>query len=305
MANWLYPISRSSGNWFGSVPASFESFRRHIVAKSRRTADWGLTTAFKQVRVGHVVWIYTGDDDVGIFGRAVVERIPAVQRPNEHFVRLRWDIPRCRELVLRTLPAPEVRRYVRAPRAPVVGLDRHPALLRRLDAWPREQERADRLALRPLNLKPIRTVRIGATSSRTALLSHDHHLRPVVRLLEGAKWQVGTPDTGVTEVDVGARRGRQIVLVEGKTLRSATGREEARQAFAQLSEYRWTMERGPARGFTFHLWAAFSRRPPSQAAVEFLEDQGILVSWRTKSGIDMLDSSNRLLKKLTARTSRT
>jgi hypothetical protein len=142
------------------------------------------------------------------------------------------------------------------------------------------REASDRAVLKPLRLKPVREILIEhKTKHYRALLDHDTLLGPIERSLNRSGYHVGVIDTGPTQVDLAARKRSRMILVEGKKVSSPTGRSEARAAFAQLHEYRWTFSLRQKTSPSFILWAAFSRQP-SIDIVQFLEDSGIIVSWK-------------------------
>lgn len=281
MADWLYPISENASSYFvdeyygNKYKVSFENFRDLIVTRRVKDDWWYLTTGYRKVQRGDRLWVYTGDRGLGVIGLA---RIVHVDAPPDHDpgVRLKWDFRRSAELVVDPFPAERLRKYVPFPLAPVIGLDRHPRLIRELEGWPGPKAERDEALLKPLHLRPVREVLLGPQSQpKRMLLAHDGILFPIRLRLERSGWAVGVGDTGPTAVDLLAVRSRRGIIVEAKTVRSTTGRDEARAAFAQLHEYRWSLGKP-----TYDLWAAFSRRPAPEV-VEFLEAHDVRVSWST------------------------
>jgi hypothetical protein len=139
MASWLYPISESAGRYFllkdgRRWPVSVDTYRT-LVENHRLVEDdaWYIKTNFHNVRKGDEVYVYTGDQDLGIIGYAKVKDV--LQEDEEWFVDLKFDLKKC-QLLLRDLPipAPVVRKWV-APRAAVVGLEHVEQKLRKLLPW--------------------------------------------------------------------------------------------------------------------------------------------------------------------------
>jgi hypothetical protein len=79
-------------------------------------------------------------------------------------------------------------------------------------------------------------------------------------------------------VDLAMRLSSTTIIVEAKTS-SRSSSQDVRDAFSQLKEYAWRAQksRRDSRA-SMMLWALFEERPDN-AAVSFLEDHGVLVSW--------------------------
>jgi hypothetical protein len=286
MNNWLYPISERAGRRFvdfrtnRSVPVSYENFRDYVISGRVKDRIWYLATGFRAMEQGDRVWIYLGDRDIGVIGVATAMSIDLPSSRTKAAVHLRWDIEESLRLIAHPVAASIVRNYVHYPRRPALRLDNHRALLRQFSQQPAKQAASERAALKPLRLKPVRSLLVARESKHyRALLDHDSLLGAIARSLQRSGYGVGLLDTGSTQVDLAALKGRRIVIVEAKKISSPTGRSEGRAAFAQLHEYRWKIAlryRDPPK---FVLWAAFSRRPVTEV-VEFLEDAGIAVSWK-------------------------
>jgi len=125
MAAWLYPISERAGRrlglkdgrtWLISVDTYRTAVERRLLAERD---DWYITTNFHNVRQHDDVYIYTGDQDLGIIGYARVNKV--VQDD---------DLEKCSSLLKDPVPAKLLRRLV-APRAAVVNLTPHARRLKR------------------------------------------------------------------------------------------------------------------------------------------------------------------------------
>jgi hypothetical protein len=285
MSNWLYPISKRSGYRFrdsrsgSTVPVSFESFRDRVVSGKIQDRIWHLATGYRAMKEKDRVWVYMGEQDVGVIGVATATAIHPPSSRRAAVVHLRWDVRKTRQLVAHPVPAPLIRKYISHPRRPALAMDHHPKLLKLLRVQPERRALLDRLALKPLRLKPVRELLIRHKSRYRALLAHDSLLGPVERILEQSGYAVGLPN-GSAQVDLAARKGNQLVIVEAKTLSNQTDRLGCRAAFAQLHEYRWLLAQRLGRSARFSLWAMFSREP-SPTLVRYLEDSDVIVSWRS------------------------
>ena len=139
MNNWLYPLSRKSGNCFvdqnGKIisDTSFESFKA-IMRSPAPDDHWYLSTNYRQVQRKDRIWCYYGrqDKDQGIVGLATVVGVVHNERKGTHDVVLKWDKNRTARLLRNPVPASRVRQFILRPRAPVWNLDRHPRLVSEL-----------------------------------------------------------------------------------------------------------------------------------------------------------------------------
>jgi hypothetical protein len=139
MAAWLYPISERAGRYFElkdgrQWPVSVDTYR--ILVENGCLAEddaWHIKTNFHNVRHGDEVYVYTGDQDLGIIGYARVNQV--LQDGEEWFVDLKFDLKKCK-LLLRDFPvsAQLIRRWV-APRAAVVSLKHVEPELKKLLPW--------------------------------------------------------------------------------------------------------------------------------------------------------------------------
>lgn len=290
MADWLYPITKRSGTHFEdvhtgeNVPVSFESFRDHLVTGRIVDDWWYVHTNYRRISAGDRLWVYTGDDDLGVIGTGRIREVGVVipDGPAPFPAVIWWDLDRARSrlLVEHPYPAVRVRRWLPQQKAAVVGLDRYPRLVGELERWVATRRQELRATLQPLGLRTRRLVSVPAGRKGIADLRHDDVLARVHRTLLAAEFDVGVPKTGPVRADLVAIKGTQALLVEAKTLRAGSaGRDEARAALGQLLEYRWWLRRDASwAGFRITPWAVFERQPDAQV-VEFLESERILVSW--------------------------
>ncbi len=139
MSSWLYPISERAGRYFELKdgrhwPVSVDTYR--ILVENRRLAEddaWYIKTNFHNVRKGDEVYVYTGDQDLGIIGYAKVNDV--LQDGEEWFVDLKFDLNKCEQLLNgRPISAQLVRKWV-APRAAVVSLKHVESELKKLLPW--------------------------------------------------------------------------------------------------------------------------------------------------------------------------
>lgn len=133
-SDWLYPLSSTAGRWFEdpvtgrTEDVSLESFRRLVLGASSSGDHWYLSTNYRNVEPGDRVWVYMGNDDVGVIG---VGRIVTVERDApEKAITIRFNKTASRRLFAKPYPAAKVRAHIPYPRAAVQNMDRHPALVR-------------------------------------------------------------------------------------------------------------------------------------------------------------------------------
>jgi hypothetical protein len=105
---------------------------RILVANKRlrEDTDWFIATNFRNVQRGDEVYIYTGDQNLGIVGYAKVVRVDLQQL----ILYLNFDLDKCAALLENPIPASLVRKWV-YPRAAVVSLADHAAKLEKLLPW--------------------------------------------------------------------------------------------------------------------------------------------------------------------------
>jgi hypothetical protein len=137
MATWLYPISKGAGRWFclddgTRCKVSVKNYAR-LVRNGRLPEDkwWSVSANFREAQVGEEVFIYTGDENLGIIGYA---KIREVDRTNRRFY-LAFDLKRCEKLFDAPIPASLIRGWIHFPRRPVVDLTSHLSKLNSLLPW--------------------------------------------------------------------------------------------------------------------------------------------------------------------------
>jgi hypothetical protein len=285
---WLYPLSSISAFRFeldsgertaDTGPASLE---RLVHEDGREIANWRLTVNYHQVKRGDVVWVYYGvaDGNRGIVAEARVEWVnpPSSTTSRVGSVGLRWRLKETARLSQRPFPATEVRKHVKWPAAAVVAVPPalRQAVLRHLGSKGVVSTKSPPSGRTPPVVE--RTISYTPPKRVTARLRHDAVIEPLRTRLEARGWARVDFDVRPKRVDLAMKKGRQVVLVEAKTLgarSSTTG--EARAAFAQLADYSWRYWREHRNAVTAR-WALFERKP-NDDDVEFLEHHGILVTW--------------------------
>jgi hypothetical protein len=136
MAAWLYPISERGNKKFvlddgTELPVCIDTYR--MLVENRRLSEdevWYLSSNFLRVEAGDEFFIYTGDQDLGIIGYAIVEKVDR----DEPAAHLRFDLKKCAALIETPVPAVTVRKWV-WPRCAVVSLAKHSSELERLLPW--------------------------------------------------------------------------------------------------------------------------------------------------------------------------
>lgn len=153
MSAWLCPISERAGRVFhlddGSKrKVSVESYAE-LVKNGRLSEDevWGVSTNFLTAKTGDEVFIYTGDQDLGIIGYAKILKVDCTN-PAFH---LAFDLKKCEALLDTPIPASLVRKWV-LPRRAVANLIRHLPKLNSLLPWKggRRRKEAERTMPRSL-----------------------------------------------------------------------------------------------------------------------------------------------------------
>ena len=128
MAAWLYPISKRAGRrlplkggrtWPISVDTYRTAVQRRLLPKR---VKWYIATNFHNVKQHDDVYIYMGDQDLGIIGYARVNKVD--QNGDEWFLDLIFNLDWCSLLLKNPVPAKLIRKCI-APRASVVNLTTH------------------------------------------------------------------------------------------------------------------------------------------------------------------------------------
>lgn len=139
MSDWIYPLSAASGRWFEDATGviypdtSFASFKS-MITKPNKDDWWYLATNYRRVAAGDRIWCYYGvaDGDLGVVGLATVKAIAHDETKGTHDIHLDWKVSATRRLIKAPVPAADVRRFIRNPRAAVQALDPHPKLVKQL-----------------------------------------------------------------------------------------------------------------------------------------------------------------------------
>ena len=132
---WLYTIAANAGRNFelkdGHQPVNIANYGR-LVNNGRIVEDqwWQIGQNWSKVAAGDKLFIYTGDDDRGIIGYAVIEE--AVERPAGWALRLRFDLDKCKNLLRHPVPASVVRGWGLNLRKNVVDLS---PVAEHLESW--------------------------------------------------------------------------------------------------------------------------------------------------------------------------
>jgi hypothetical protein len=235
---------------------------------------------WRRAEPGDRVWVYYGvaDGDLGAVGLATVRDVePPQESGGRAIVNLDWDFDRTRRLLRNPYPAVEVRKTIPRPLGAMYQVG--PRLARDLAAHagtnapsPKKRPKSS------YGTNATTTISYTPPTKITAVRRHDAVLRPLMNRLETAGWEAMALDVGTRRVDLAMRRGRDVVLVEAKTVSNGT-RAEVRSAFAQLSEYLWLFGRtNPQERSRVRPWALFEQAPAPDE-IEFLEDHKILVTW--------------------------
>jgi hypothetical protein len=279
MVDWL--VARSSRTRFvdrsgRAVAARFEPLRRAALAGRLASLALPVRGALAEVENGDTVWLFWPEQDLGVIavGRAREPRAARGRDVPQLVVTL--DRPRTRALMVDPMPAPLVRRWLPDLRG-AARLDVRPRAFDAIRAWQRRDER-DAALLTPLG---ARTWRSRAGRGGRDRPVDDPALAAVVPFLRSQDFAVGlvTRDQATRVV---ARRSRDLLVVH------AVGGDGARgdtfTAFGRVRAHRWALERahGDLR-LRAWAWLTFATKPPGDA-LAFLEDEGIIVTWRHGSG---------------------
>jgi hypothetical protein len=137
MSTWLYPIAKRGGREFWlddgtRLEVSVDNYAK-LVKNGRLGEDelWGVATNFLNAQPDEEVFIYTGDQNLGIIGYAKIVKVELGKNPAFH---LRFDLKKCASLLAAPVPAPIVRKWLR-PRKTVENLTPHLSKLRQVLPW--------------------------------------------------------------------------------------------------------------------------------------------------------------------------
>jgi hypothetical protein len=141
MSIWLYPISEKAKRSFllddgPEEPVSVENYRRLVLSGRLAEDDWWyITQNYDKVKPGDEIYVYTGDQDLGIIGYATVLDKQG-QDIHTWELNLRIDIDKCRMLIEKPIPAKTIRQWLLPGRIRTVrSLDPFQAELRGLVPW--------------------------------------------------------------------------------------------------------------------------------------------------------------------------
>jgi len=142
MSLWLYPIAERAERFFQlkdgrKVPINIASYKKLV--KSGKLAEdpwWYVVQNFNKVKVGDEIYIYTGDEDLGIIGYAIVKGKRGHDR-NTWQLHLDIDLDKCRVMIQKKwIPADIVRPWVLPSRIKTVNnLDSFQSELEALLPW--------------------------------------------------------------------------------------------------------------------------------------------------------------------------
>src|SRR5208283_5092852 len=82
---------------------------------------WGVSANFRTAQADDEVFIYTGDQNLGIIGYATISEVKMGRDP---MFNLRFDLKKCADLLAAPVPAPVVRKWL-WPRRAVENLTPH------------------------------------------------------------------------------------------------------------------------------------------------------------------------------------
>src|SRR5574341_558160 len=125
MALWLYPISERANRFFelggGRIKVSVDNYKILIQNGRLKHEWWYVTQNYSKVQRGDVVYVYTGDKNLGIIGYATVQN--KRDDNNEWDLYLKFDLTKCRMLIAKPISAKIVRQWIHYPRNAVRSLE--------------------------------------------------------------------------------------------------------------------------------------------------------------------------------------
>lgn len=140
MSSWLYPIAERAERYFllkggKKVDVSVSSYKE-LVKNGRLPEDnwWSLSFNFGKVKIGDEIFIYTGDENLGIIGYATVENKNGDNK-DDWQLRLNFDIQKCRQLIQEPIPAKIVRTWIQGRIKTVNNLDSVQSKLEKKLPW--------------------------------------------------------------------------------------------------------------------------------------------------------------------------
>ena len=289
MADWLVPLSRRTqfiDRSGGTLSRRFEVVRDAALAGHLRSVDVEVRGALADAEPGDTVWMLWSEHDVGVMAVGRVRRRRARHgEPPELSVAL--DKARTRLLVIDPMPMVLVRRWIPDLRGGA-RLDHRPRAFEAIQSWEHERGERDDALLAPLGLQSWRARAGRGTGARPV---DDPALAAVVPFLRSQDFAVGvvTRDGGTRLV---ARRSRDLLVIHG--VAADNTRPATYQAFGLVRAHRWSVERSHT---DLHVrvwaWLVYPAKPAAEL-IGFLEDEGVLVTWRHAGGqVEMSDRSKQ------------
>lgn len=285
MGDWLVSVSahtrfvdRSSRR----VDGEFAAVRSAILSRRVSGFRCDVRGAASDIADRDQMWVLWPAGDVGVM--AVGRATGRDTRPAPGRVRVALHQRRSRGLVLDPLPSALLRRWVPEQRSGALRLDERPRVLELVQSWETERVGRDVALLEPLGVIPWRV-------SPRAPAALSNPVASVVPFLRTQDFAVGLGQRDLTSYLL-ARRGRDVLVVHGVSAEHSRDREAAIAAFGLVSEHRWALVRDRAElRMDVRAWLAFAIRPRG-GLVSFLEDEGLLVTWRQASGrVEMSERS--------------
>ena len=289
MVDWLVPSTRRTRFVDRSgrrLNQRFELIRTAILSGRLSTVGVEVRGALADAQPGDTVWLLWPEHDVGVMavGRARPGRARRAEPPR---LLVTMDRAPTRLLVVDPMPATFVRRWIPDLRGGF-RLDVRPRAFQAIRAWVQERGERDDALLGPLGAQSWRSR--AAVGSRPRPVDNPV-LSTVVPFLRSQDFAVGLV-TREGETRLLARRGRDILVIHD--VGPDRSRPEAFRAYGAVRAHRWSIE-GAHRDLHARSWPwlAFAAKP-SPDLVAFLEDEGVLVTWRQAGGrVEMSDASKQ------------
>jgi hypothetical protein len=279
MVDWL--VARTNRTRFvdrsgRTITSRFELLRRAALAGRLASLAQPVRGALAEVEAGDTVWLLWPEQDLGVIAVGRAHEPAAARGRDVPQLGVTLDRARTRALVVDPMPAPLVRRWLPDLRG-AARLDVRPRAFDAIRAWEQRDER-DAALLTPLG---ARTWRSRAGRGGRDRPVDDAALATVVPFLRSQDFAVGlvTRDQATRMV---ARRSRDLLVVHG--VGGDGARADTFSAFGRVRAHRWALERAHGDlGVRAWAWLSFAARPSGEA-LSFLEDEGVIVTWRHAGG---------------------
>jgi hypothetical protein len=299
MSDWLVPVSkhlrfvdRSNRRVDATASGGYARARSALLADRIASVVCEVRGTLVEARPGDTFWLYTPEQDVGVFAVGRVRTSAPAPRPS---LTIALDKARSRVFAADPLPASTIRRWVpELVRQASVRLEVRPRALAVLEGWQDERSERDVELLGPLGVTTWRALAKGKGKAK-AHPATDPMLAPLARLLRSQDFALGMLTGPRVQPWLVARRMRDVVVVDIERKSTARGRDQALAALGPLREYRWRLEREGAADLRVRttLWLAFMAKPHDDVSA-FLEDEEVLVSWQHRGGIvELTDRSKQ------------